>query len=201
MSLRQTEDQLMRDCLLATSAFVNCVSGADGDVPTEITRQDIDVVIRALKNNSGYGFLSGIEGENKYGTSPTRDAYFALGHSNMIGQLDAVNGFNSKWNYPNQQNTLEAEWGAIANTRWLLSPVGSVTANGSANNQDVYNNFICARESFAAIEQDGYSATFLYRPPIFSSPLAQNCSLGWKMAECPRILNDAWVFNLRCTLA
>lgn len=191
----------MRDMLLATSAFVNCVNGVDGDVPTEITRSDIDVVIRTLRNNSGYSFLSGIEGENRFGTAPCRDAYFALASSNMIGQLDAVNGFIQKWNYPNQQSTLDAEWGTIANTRWLLSPVGSVTKNGSANNADVMNCFVCARESFAAIDQDGYSATFLYRPPIFSSPLAQNCSLGYKFAECPRILNDAWVFNLRCTLA
>lgn len=100
VSLRETEDQLMRDMLLATSAFVNCVNGVDGDVPTEITRSDIDVVIRTLRNNSGYSFLSGIEGENRFGTAPCRDAYFALASSNMIGQLDAVNGFIQKWNYP-----------------------------------------------------------------------------------------------------
>ena len=149
VSLRQTEDRLIRDQLLATSAFFNCTNGVDGDVPTEITRADIDGVIRALRGNNAYSFLSGVEGENKFGTAPVRDAYFALGHTDMIGQLDAVNGFTQKWNYPSQQSTLDAEWGCVANLRFLLSSVGSLTPQASANGNTVYNNFCVARESFA----------------------------------------------------
>jgi N4-gp56 family major capsid protein len=68
--LRQTEDQLMRDELVASSAMINATSGSDGDVPTEITRQDIDLVVRTLRNNMAYSFLSGVEGENRFGTAP-----------------------------------------------------------------------------------------------------------------------------------
>lgn len=201
VSLRQTEDQLMRDMMQATSTFVNCVGGADGDNPTEITRSDVDFVIRTLKGNNAYSFTTGISGENKFGTAPTRDSYFGLAHSNLIGQLDRVNGFVSKWNYPNQQNTLEPEWGTIANIRFLLSSVGSVTPAASMLGADVYNCFVAGREAVAAVLQDKYSAQFIYRPAIYDSPLALNCSVGYKFGEVPRILNDSWILNLRMTLA
>ena len=102
---------------------------------------------------------------------------------------------------PNQQSTLDAEWGTVSNARFLLSPIGSITANASLLGANVYNIFVVGREAVAAIEQDGYSAQFIYRPPIYDSPLALNASVGYKFAEVPRILNDTWLFNLRCTLA
>ena len=201
VSLRQTEDQLMRDMLASTAAFINCVGGFDGDNPTEISRSDVDTVVRTLRGNNSYSFLDGIGGENKFGTAPVRDAYFGLGHTDMIGQLDAVTGFIQKWDYPAMGSTIDSEWGTIANVRFLLSSIGSISPNASMLGANVYNNFICGRESFAAVEQDGYSAQFIYRPPIYDGPLALNASVGYKFAEVPRILNDQWVFNLRCTLA
>jgi N4-gp56 family major capsid protein len=201
VSLRQTEDQLMRDMLASTSSFINCVGGTDGDVPTEITRSDVDTVVRTLRGNNAYSFLTGVEGDLKFGTAPVRDAYFGLGHTDLIGQLDNVQGFIQKWNYPNQNSTLDAEWGTVANIRFLLSSIGSITNNASLLGANVYNIFVCGREAFCAVEQDGYSAQFIYRPPIYDSPLALNASVGYKFAEVPRITNDTWVFNLRCTLS
>jgi N4-gp56 family major capsid protein len=201
VSLRQTEDQLMRDMLASTASFINCTGGTNGDNPTEITRSDVDNVVRTLRGNNAYSFLTGVEGEDRFGTAPVRDAYFGLGHTDLIGQLDNVGGFIQKWNYPNQQSTLDAEWGTVANVRFLLSSIGSMTLNASLLGANVYNIFVAGREAFAAIEQDGYSAQFIYRPPIYDGPLALNASVGYKFAEVPRITNDTWVFNLRCTLS
>ncbi len=158
-------------------------------------------MVRTLRGNNAYSYLSGVEGENRFGTAPVRDAYFGLAHTDLIGQLDNVNGFIQKWNYPNQQSTLDAEWGTVANIRFLLSSIGSVTPNASLLGANVYNCFVCGREAFAAIEQDGYSAQFLYRPPIYDGPLALNASVGYKFAEVPKIQNDTWLLNLRMTLA
>jgi N4-gp56 family major capsid protein len=201
VSLRQTEDQLMSSMLASTASFINCVGGTNGDVPTEITRSDVDTVIRTLRGNNAYSFVTGVQGEDRFGTAPVRDAYFGLGHTDLIGQLDNVNGFIQKWNYPNQSSTLDAEYGNVANVRYLLSSIGSTTPNASLLGATVYNVFHVGREAYAAIEQDGYSAQFIYRPPIYDSALALNASVGYKFAEVPRIQNDTWVFNLRCTLA
>lgn len=63
VSLRQTEDQLTRDMLASTAAFINCVAGTNGDNPTDLTRSDIDDVVRALLGNNAYTILDNIEGK------------------------------------------------------------------------------------------------------------------------------------------
>lgn len=201
VSLRQTEDALTRDMLASTASFINCTGGVNGDNPTEITRSDVDTVVRALLNANAYTILDNIEGEDKFGTAPVRDAYFALCSTQLTGNLDAVNGFIQKNQYPAPMNALRSEWGAIGNLRFLISSIGSVSQNASSNGADVYNIFCCGMEAYACVQQDGYSASFVYRAPIFDGPLAMNASVGWKMAECPRITNDQWIINLRATLA
>ena len=79
-----------------------------------------------------------------------------------------------------------------------ISKTGS---NASNNGNDVFNVFCVGMEAYAVVEQDGYSAQFIYRPPIYDGPLALNASVGYKFAQVPRITNDAWVINLRTTLS
>lgn len=201
VSLRQTEDQLTRDMLASTAAFINCVGGVNGDNPTELTRSDVDDVVRALLGNNAYTVLDNIEGDDKFGTAPVRDAYFALCHTDLTKDMDNVDGFIQKNQYPSPMNALRSEWGAIGNLRFLVSSIGSVSTAASNLGADVYNIFCVGMEAYACIEQDGYSAQFIYRPPIYDGPLALNASVGYKFAEVPRILNDLWVLNLRCTLS
>ena len=159
VSLRQTEDQLTRYMLAATASFINCTGGVNGDSPTNITRFDVDTVVRALLNNNAYTILDNIEGEDKFGTAPVRDAYFAMCSTNLTGNLDQVNGFIQKNQYPSPMNALRSEWCSIGNLRFLISSIGSVTPNASALNANVYNIFVTGMEGYACIEQDGYSAT------------------------------------------
>lgn len=154
-----------------------------------------------MLNNNAYTIMDNIEGENKFGTAPVRDAYFALCSTQLTGNLDAVTGFIQKNQYPAPMNALRSEWGAIGNLRFLVSSIGSFTPNASNLGANVFNIFCVGMEAYACIEQDGYSASFIYRPPIYDGPLALNASVGYKFAEVPRITNDLWVLNLRCTLA
>lgn len=129
-----------------------------------------------------------------------RDAFFALASNQLLSDLDNVAGFVQKIQYPSPMKALQSEWGAAGNVRFLTSSIGSVTPNASVNGADVYNVFMVGREAYACIEQDQYSASYIYRAPILDSALALNCTVGYKMAQVPRILNDLWVLNLRCTL-
>lgn len=199
ISLRQTEDELTRNMLRATASFVNCVGGVNGDNPTEITRSDVDDVVRSLLDSDAWTILDNIEGEDKFGTAPVRDAYFALCSTQLSGDLDNVSGFIHKNQYPAPMNALRSEWGSIGNLRFLVSSIGSSTSNASANGRTIFDIFCVGLESYACIKQDNYSAQFIYRPPIYDSPLALNASIGYKFAEVPRILNDEWIINLRCT--
>ena len=200
VSLRQSEDTLVRNMLASTASFINCTAGFNGDNPTNLTRSDIDDVILALLGNNAATMLDHIDGEDKFGTAPTRDAYFALCHTNLTKSFDSVNGFIAKAQYPSQMNVLRSEWGSISNLRFLVSSIGSITYKASEKGKNVYNIFCVGLEAYAIIDQDRYSSSFIYRPPMFSDPLAQNASVGYKYAQVPRICNDSWLYNLRCTV-
>jgi len=201
VSLRQTEDELTRNMLAGTASFINCVGGTNGDNPTEMTRSDVDEIIKTLADNNAYTISDNIIGEDRFGTAPVRDAYFALGSTKLIGDLENVQGFIAKAQYPSPMHALREEWGSISNLRYLISSIGSVSVGASNLGANVYNVFCVGMEAYAVVEQDGYSAQFIYRPPIYDGPLALNASVGYKFAQVPRITNDAWVINQRTTLA
>jgi N4-gp56 family major capsid protein len=201
VSARQTEDLLLKQCLESTLASVNATAGLNGDLPTEINRTDIDLVYRTLMGNSAKTFMDGMDGVMKIGSSPVRDAFLALGHTDLIGQIDACQGFTNKWNYPNQESTLESEHGCVGNSRFLLSPIGSKTPSASMLGADVYNIFYCGREAYSSISIDQYSLQFVYLPPPFSGPLCLNSSAGYKMAHSAVVENQNWIIKMRVTLA
>lgn len=198
VSLRQSEDELTRDMLLSTASFINAVGGANGDNPTNISRRDVDTVIETLVDANAYTVSDMIEGQDKFGTGPVRDAYVAFGSSQLIRSIEQVTGFLAKAQYPTKEG-MRAEWGNISNLRIFLSSIGSVSPNSSLLGNDIFNMFCCGLDAYAVIEQDGYSSQFIYRPPIYDGPLALNGSVGYKFAQARTITNDAWVLNLRQT--
>ena len=201
VSARQTEDVLLRQALESGLASVNAVSGVNGDLPTEINRTDIEYIYRKLMNNSAKPFLGGIQGENRFGTGPIRASFIGLGHTNLIGQIDSCQGFISKFNYPNQNSTLDEEHGSVGNFRFMLSPIGSITPSASMLGADVYNIFMCGTEAYSSVKMDQYSMQFIYLPPQFSGPLALNASAGYKFAHASVIQNYTWIAKFRVTLA
>jgi len=200
--MRETEDELTREMLSSTATVINCVGGVNGDSPTEITKSDVDVIVSSLLMADAYTITEGIQGENRFGTAPIRDAYIAMAHSKMSSELEGVDDFLHKNQYPSGMNGLPSEWGAIGNIRFLLSSKGSVTEAASINGEDVYNTFICGREAYAVVDQAEYTSQFIYLPPsIAGGPLAQNATAGFKMATAQAILNDEWVLKLEATLS
>lgn len=199
-SLRKTEDILIRNMLAGTATIQNAMFGVGGDDPTQISVRDCDMVTQILMGNDAHMFTGTIEGELRFNTTPVRNAYLALGHTDLISSLNGLEGFNSIAQYPSQSDVIDSEVGNIRNLRFFLSSIGSITPNASFQMQDVYNIFVCAKEAYGIIEQDNYTAKFIYRPAIFSDPLAQNITAGYKMAAAYRIYNDAWINNLRVTV-
>lgn len=100
ISLRETEDKLTRDMLAATASVINCTAGVNGDSPTEMTRTDIGEVTRTLLSNNAWTITNNIEGQNKFGTAPVRNAYFALAHTDLSNTLEDINGFTHNSQYP-----------------------------------------------------------------------------------------------------
>ena len=200
-SLRQTEDEITRNVLASTASIINCVNGTNGDNPTNSSTTDVFDVVTALRNADGYPIQGAIEGEDRFGTGPVRDCYIVMANTALINDLNNLSGWLPKWQYPAADTSLTSEEGALGQTRWLLSTLGSVSENASALGADVYNCFAVAKEGYAIVNQDDYRPSFLYRDPMYSGPLSLYGTVGWKTAMVARITQDTWVNNLRCTLS
>ena len=198
--MRQAEDIILRDFLLSSSSVYNCRGGTNGDNPTEITVRDLSNVASILDTNNAFKFVTGKIGEDRFGSSPVRSAYMLLCSTELQPAFDGLDKFTSSFNYPNQNDVSISEYGAVLNFRIYTSSESAVQRQASLNGQDVYNNMAVARESYAHIEQDGYSSQLVYRAPIFSGPLALNGTLGVKFAQAQAILQTTWLRNVRCTL-
>ncbi len=206
-----TLDALTRDVLAATSSVINCSNGLNGNVPTELTRADIDIAMVTLDTNDSLMITEYIEGVNKFGTQPVRQSFFGFLNSQIITDLQNCDGFISVANYP-VRDGLDAEWGAVGNTRWLRSSQGSVNTNVTPN---VFNNLIVGREAYAcmhlsgrdAAEQDANIAQngSIIVKPLGSAgaldPANQFGTVSFSVFYAARILNDAFIRNLRSTAA
>lgn len=197
-----SQDQLIRDCMAATTSVVNCVGGVNGDTPTELSLSDIQDVNTVLLRNKAMKFTSGIEGENRFGTGPIASSYLGLGHTDLLNSLTNISQFIASHQYSNVTPVLPAEVGYCNYFRFCLSAEGLIEANASANGDDVYDTFCVAREAVGDVELSGYGVQLIYSDPSIVEPRFRTASsLAVKWSQAPTILNDAWIIRLRSTLA
>ena len=200
-SMRETHDELTRDMREAGAAQIDCVNGTNGDLPTELTFADIQSVYVALQLQSARLINDVIEGDLKFGTAPIRPAYWSMANTAIIPTLENVQGFIHEANYPSNMSVLYAEFGSVGNSRWTVSPLGSVSPNASALGADVYNCFLVGQQYYGIVDLEGAFPSTYYQPLGWGNdPLHQRMSMGFKYAGAYRILNDAWGNNLRTTL-
>jgi N4-gp56 family major capsid protein len=199
-ALRETQDLLVRDQLESSASLINCVGGANGDLPTEMAISDVDDVVTILQNNDGEYITNMIEGENRFGTSPIGDSYIGLATARMIPVFNNIQGFVRKFQYPNINQTLPTEWGGINNVRFFISSQGSVSQNASLLGNDIANVFVCAKESYKVVWQAGGKARFIYLPPGYNNdPCMLRHTAGCSFYQGQCITNDLWLMNLRST--
>lgn len=145
-------------------------------------------------------------------TQPVRQSYFGFINSAIITDLQNTDGFISVANYP-VRDGLDAEWGSTGNVRWLRSSQGSVNTAVTPN---IYNNIIVGREAYACMHLSGKDAAnesggaiaqngSIIVKPLGSAgaldPANQFGTVSFSVFYACRILNDAFIRNLRSTAA
>jgi len=201
VAMRQAEDLILRDYIVSAASVINAGGGSNGDNPTNLAMSDFSLVAATLDTNNAYKFMSGIEGENKFGTGPVRSAYFMLSSTELQPDFDSLvgNGFLSQWNYPQTSNALPSEYGSAFNVRVLTSSEAPVSRGTSADGNDVYYNAVLGKQALTHINQDGYSMELLYRDRMYSGMLGQNCTLAVNFAQAQALTQDTAIRNLLCT--
>jgi N4-gp56 family major capsid protein len=198
---RQAEDLILRDYIVSAASEINAGGGNNSDNPTNLGISDFSLVATTLDTNNAYKFMSGIQGEDRFGTGPVRAAYFMLSSTQLQSDFDALagSGFIAQANYPNNTSALPSEYGSVFNIRILTSSEAPIAASSSANGQNVYYNTVLGKQALTHINQDGYSMQLIYRDPYYSGMLAQNATLAVKFAQAQAITQDTAIRNLLST--
>ena len=168
-SLRETEDTLVKTMLQSTASILNCSGGGNGDNPTNISRADVEDVVQSLMTANADYITDQIDAEDRFGTSPINDAYFAMASTRLLPNLRQVDGWVDKNAYGTPGKYLPSEVGAVSNMRVVLSSGGAVESGASILGADVYDMFVTGQQSYTTVDQDGFTARFMYVPPEPSS--------------------------------
>ena len=188
-----TLDILTRNTLAASASLTRCTNGAP--VVTYLNKTDIDAIRTTLRGNDADYMTRLVKAGTGQGTSPIRPSYFAMADVDLENDLEGVAGFKSMANYAAQQGVDEAEWGSTGNVRWLTTTQGWVTAT-------FYRCPIVAQRAYGSVDINGGNAQAIIKG--FGSggttdPLNQRATVGWKMWQVARILNDLFIHIIECT--
>lgn len=204
VAMRQAEDLILRDYIVAAASELYAGGGSNGDNPTNLGVTDFSLVATTLDTNNAYKFMSGIEGMDRFGTGPIRSAYFMLSSTELQSDFDAMTpvgslNFLNQWSYPTNSSALPSEFGSVGNIRILTSSEAPVARGASSKGNDVYYNTVVGKQGITHINQDGFSMNLIYRDPYYSGMLAQNATLAVKFAQAQAITQDTAIRNVVST--
>ncbi len=194
----ETIDAIVRDTLSSVASATNASSGVNGNTPTEVTKADVDSVVKTLMGNNAQMISDVVVGDNKFGTVPVPPSYFGLADTDVSDDLAGLSNFVSTQEYGQQMPVLEAEWGSTGRVRWLLSSAGKATTESPVQ----YHCFIVGKNAYGLTELEGGSAQTIikaYGSGGTADPLDQRATVGWKALFVSRILNDNFLHNLEVT--
>jgi len=194
----QTRDVLLRNILAACASKTNASHGSNGPAPTEITKKDIQGVVKALLGGNAQ-FISNVKAAGTgQGTMPIRPAFGGILHTDLMDDLEDVDGFIRTANYPKQEKIMQAEYGATGQVRWLMTNL----AHKDEGSPDQYKCMVFGQNAYGTttIEQGNVKNIVKgFDSGGVANPLNQSASSGWKMIFTARILNDAFMHILNVT--
>ncbi len=191
--VQNTMDQITRDVLANSASSITCSNGTP--TGTFLNKTDIQSVRQTLRAADSDFITNLIVGGTGQGTSPIRPSYFAMAHTDLEDDLEAVAGFKQMANYAAQQGVDVSEWGSTDGVRWLTSTQGATSGSD-------YLIPIVGKNAYGVVDISGGNAKSIVKglgSAGTADPLDQRTSVGWKMWQVARILNDANVVVLICT--
>jgi len=199
--LRETRDVLIWNMLAATASTAYASLGSNGDFPTNITADDLQLVVDALTTASAMRFTEVVQGENRFGTQPILPCYVGMGHTDTLADLRATYGWQPSSSYPRPDDIFFGEYGTSGYVRMLLSPLAYTAASASSNGNTVYTNIITGREGYQCVALDTYSSSIYYVPPgaSIADPLRRLQSIGMVFTAGQAITNYTWTARLLTT--
>ncbi|MBE3139680.1 MAG: N4-gp56 family major capsid protein, partial [Thermoplasmata archaeon] len=191
--MRNTEDTLTRDVLANAASSLTCSNGSG--TSTLLNATDIATVTQTLRNNNAQYTSPMIKAGQGQGTFPIRASFWGIANTANEHNLENVSGFKSVTNYANGGEVDPTEFGATTNVRWLTTTQGYYSSTS-------YYNLIVAKEAYGVIDLNSGSAKSIVKTAAgMDDPLEQRAAtVGWKMWQVARIINDANMMVLISTI-
>lgn len=191
--MQNTMDVITRDILVNSASRITCSNG--NPVGTLLNAVDIKTARQALRSGDAEHLTQLVRGGTGQGTSPIRASFFAMADTDLEDDLDVVSGFKHVANYAGQQGVDVSEYGATDGVRWLTTTQGATSGSN-------YLIPIVGKNAYGVVDINGGTAKSIIKG--FGSggtvdPLDQRATVGWKMWQVARILNDANIIVLVCT--
>lgn len=199
----------------------------DSSIGAAITLNDIKSAVNTLNRQSATRFTSMATGSQNYNSQPVRAAYKGVAHVDVEEDIRALTGFIGVEQYGGYTETDVFEFGAVGGVRWSSTEIAPVSTDASTLNSqvglrgttgtvhDVYSTFVYGEDAIGSVGLGNTHATSnqeMYdsrKPPaveiIYHKPGTSGAfdmfneigSIAWKSWFAMKILNNAWIVNIK----
>ena len=190
-------DKVTRDVWAASVPQISCLNGINGLPITELTMPDIQRAIQYLDDNNTEKMTPTIPGVNKFGTGPIEPGFWVTMHVNLKPDLRSLDAFVPTSQYASQEPVLQAEFGAIDESRWVTSTLVKKTDA----NPPVYHNTFVGANAYGYVGLDEVSTEMILKPLGFNDYLNRFQSMGFTAWFNAAILDNSHIVTLLSTKA
>ena len=189
-----TIDTLCRAVISGTASGATCSNGTP--TATYLNKTDTDTAVRTLVGNEAMMLTAPIKAGTGQGTSPIRDAFIAIAHSDLMHEIETrIAGFKHVISYASSTGIYEGEYGSTGNIRWLLTTNAYLSGT-------TYTIPIMGQDAYGNVRLPAVEDLLIFHPAkTAGSPLEMYSTYGWKSPYAAKILNDNWIYALSCTKA
>ena len=203
-----------------TDRFSN--GSATSAVNTVLDATDVQYCVNQLNRADAMKFTAMGTGSRNIGTSPIRDAYLGICHSDVEEDVRAMTGFTPVEQYAGYTETFPGEFGTVGGVRWVSTSTAPINADAGAGTipagirgttaVDVYSTFILGQESFGTVGLGERHTKEIYKTgdklaavEVISKPLGsagtadalnEVATVAWKAWFAATILNGNWLMKL-----
>lgn len=168
-ALNRQQRNTMEDnatALLAGGATTATDISGGSTASSNVKESDIAAVVNALDRQDAMKFTAMTEGSRNIGTTPIRNAYLGLVHSDTEQDIRVLTNFIPVEDYASQTGTFQQEFGMLGGVRFISTTEGTIdTGTGTAGTgsstshgraatsgrSDVYNTLIYGQDAVGSV--------------------------------------------------
>lgn len=190
-------DKVTRDVWASAVPQISCLNGVNGNAVTELTLTDVQRAISYLDENDTEKMTPTIEGTSRFGTGPVEDSFWVTANVALKPDIRALDAFVPTSQYGSQEPVLQAEFGAVDESRWVTSTLCNVTSGSPP----VYSNTFVGANAYGYVSIDEVSTEMILKPLGFNDYLNRFQSMGFTAYFNAAILDDSHIVDLLATKA